>query len=139
MVVTVTDIAVACMVLPWLVLVPLLVRTRQRDVRDALEDGRQPLYQEVCGGAFGKTQRSSPFVRVALYDEFLVIGYSRRLILRYQEIESVSVDGARSPRAVRLHHHRRDLPAEVAIWSPDCYGLHERIEAQRRAAIDLVR
>jgi len=139
MVVTVIDIAVACMVLPWLVFVPLLVRTRQRDVRDGLEDGREPLYQEVCGGAFGKAQRSSPFVRVALYDEFLVIGYSRRLILRYQEIESVSVHGARSPRAVRLHHRRRDLPAEVAIWSPDCYALQQRIETQRRAALDPLR
>ena len=56
MVVTVTDIAVACMVLPWLVLVPLLVRTRQRDVRDALEDGRQ---QGVPWKMTGKTRKVS--------------------------------------------------------------------------------
>jgi len=137
--VAVTDVAIALMILPWAAVVALVYRVRQRGVRDALEDGREPLYQEVCGGAFGKVRRSSPFVRIALYDEFLVIGYSRRLILRYDEIESLSVDGARSPRAVRLHHDRHDLPAEVAIWSPDCYALHERIAAQRRSALDPLR
>jgi len=135
----VIDIAIAFMVLPLLAFVPLLVWTRQRDVRDALEDGRQPLHQEVCGGAFGKTRRSSPFVRVALYDEFLVIGYSRRLVLRYEEIEHVHLDGTRWPRAVRLQHRRQDLPAEIAIWSTDCRALEEAISAQRTIATDPLR
>lgn len=137
--VAVTDVAIALMILPWVAAAFLFFRIRQRGVQDALEDGRKPLYQEVCGGAFGRVHRSSPFVRIALYDEFLVIGYSRRLVLRYDEIESLSVDGARSPRAVRLHHHRHDLPAEVVIWSPDCYALHERIAARRGAARDPLR
>jgi len=134
--VTVADIAAACMVLPSLVFVPLLIRTRQRDVRDPLEDGREPLHQEVCGGAFGKTRRSSPFVRVALYDEILVIGYSRRLVLRYEEIEHIHLDGTRWPRAVRLQHRRDDLPEEIAIWSTDCRILEETISAQRAIATD---
>jgi len=135
----VIDIAIAFMVLPLLTFVPLLVRTRQRNVRDAQELGREPVHQEVCGGAFGKTQRSSPFVRVALYDEFLVIGYSRRLVLRYEEIEHVHLDGTRWPRAVRLQHHRQDLPAEIAIWSTDCRALEEAIRAQRAIATDPLR
>jgi len=132
----VIDIAIAFMVLPLLAFVLLLVRTRQRNVRDAQEQGREPLYQEMCGGAFGKTQRSSPFVRVALYDEFLVIGYSRRLVLRYEDIEHVHLNGTRWPRAVRLQHRRDDLPEEIAIWSTDCRALEEIITAQRAIATD---
>jgi hypothetical protein len=139
MVVTVTDVAIALMILPWAVFVPMLYRLWQRRVRDALEDGRDPLYEEVCGGAFGKSRRSSPFVRVALYEDFLVIAYSRRIVLRYDEIEHVHLDGTRAPRAVRLHHHRRDLPEGIAIWSTDCRLLEETLAAQRAIATDPLR
>ncbi|MGD2063184.1 MAG: hypothetical protein PVF51_06330 [Nitrospirota bacterium] len=138
-VVTVTDVAIALMILPWAVLVPLAYRIRHRDVRHEMEADREPLHQEVCGGAFGKARRSSPFVRIALYDDFLVIAYSRRIVLRYDEIEHVHLDGTRWPRAVRLRHHRDDLPEEIAIWSMDCRVLEEKIAAQRAIATDPLR
>jgi hypothetical protein len=135
-VVTVSDVATALMVLPWAVFLPFAYRIRQREVRDARENGREPLHQEVCGGAFGKVRRSSPFVRVALYDDFLVIAYSRRIALRYAEIAHVHLDGERVPRAVCLQHHRGDLPAEIALWSSDCRRLAEKIVTQRAIATD---
>jgi hypothetical protein len=137
--VTVTAVAIALMIVPLAVFLPFVYRVRQREVRDALEEGREPLYQEVCGGAFGEVRRSAPFVRVALYDDFLVIGYSRRIVLRYAEIAHVHLDGTRCPRAVRLHHHRHDLPEEIALWSTDCRLLEEKIVAQRALATDPLR
>jgi hypothetical protein len=139
MVVTVTDVAIVLMILPWAVFLPLAYRIRQRTVRDPLEAGREPLYQEMCGGAFGTARRRSPFVRIALYDDFLVIGYSRRIVLRYAEIEHLYVNGERWPRAVHLHHHRRDLPDRIAIWSTDCRALEEAIAQQRAIATDPLR
>ena len=131
-----TDVAIALLILPWMVFLPFAYRVWQRGLRDPLEAGLEPLHQEVCGGAFGRIRRSAPFVRVALYDDFVVIAYSRRIVLHYGEIEHVHLDGTRAPRAVRLVHHRNDLPEEIAIWSMDCHLLEEKITAQRAVATD---
>ena len=139
LVVTVTDVAIALIILPWAVFLPFAYRIRQREVRDPLEVGREPLYQEVCGGALGTKRRSAPFVRVALYEDVMVIAYSRRIVLRYEEIAHVQLDGTRAPRAVRVDHHRHDLPEEIAIWSTDCRLLEAEIAARRAIATDPLR
>jgi len=55
--------------------------------KDPVEEMIEPLFCEQCGGRFNQFNLTIPFVRHALYEEFIVIAYGRkRIILGYGEI-----------------------------------------------------
>lgn len=135
---SVTTIAISMMSLPFLIAVPFLYLVRLRDRRAELEAGRRPHHSENCGGAFGGKRQLAPFVRLSLYDDFLVISFARQWVLRYTDIESVRLVGTCSPRVVRIRHCRQDLPPGLELWSRDGARLIERIEARRRATQSVV-
>jgi hypothetical protein len=76
-----------------------------------IEKGRTPVYHERCGGRFGMPASGEtglfshgfftfPFVRLSMYEDFVVISYSVQIVLAYSEIDNVEVR-----EGLHLHHH----------------------------------
>lgn len=58
------------------------------------EEGLIPIYSNQCGGQFGLFRATFPFVRLTLYDDFLVIKYfPKTLIIKYDNIRIMSPNG----------------------------------------------
>lgn len=102
--------------------VPLLLLTSallvQRQL--AVERGQQPLFTQTSGGQVGWIRYRGPFIRLSLYEDFLVIRCWQTVVLRYDEIDRVDLtkwlgivtDG------VRLVHHGH-APGRIRLGSSD--------------------
>jgi len=53
------------------------------------ELGLTPLHTEACSGIIGMLSMRGPFIRVSIYREFLVISWSKKLLLRWSDIEDI--------------------------------------------------
>ena len=67
-------------------LLPMLTCTRRANVERSL----QPFWQEQCSGRLGLIGISYPAIRVALYDQFMVVGFIGPTVVPYTEIQSVA-------------------------------------------------
>jgi hypothetical protein len=90
-----------------------------RDRKSAAEFGMTPLYTEICGARIGTRNWSKPFVRVAVYPDFLVVAYSEVIVLRHATVDHVDETRGVLSRGVRVTHHDRDAPERLIIWSSD--------------------
>lgn len=61
--------------------------------RDEREKGKKPIYSERCGGRFGLIGFSIPFVRLTLYQDFLVLSCWTRIVIEYDQIRRLEGDG----------------------------------------------
>ncbi len=86
--------------------------------KDESEVGKEPLFQEQCGGRFDGFNLTIPFVRHTLYDEFIVLGYGKkRLILKYTDITIATLKRHLFSKGITYTHNRVDLPRSIIIWS----------------------
>jgi hypothetical protein len=83
-----------------------------------IEKNKTPLHTQTSGGRIGWVRYRGPFVRLSIYDEFIVIRYSwKSIVLRYDEIERVEIGkwlGVLSD-SVQIVHHKPDAPAYIKI------------------------
>jgi len=83
-----------------------------------MEDGLTPIYQEQCGGRFESLYLSSPFVRHALYDDFIVFSYAKtQIVLPYQDITSVTLTRRQFSKVIIYSYKRVGVPLSIIIWS----------------------
>ena len=68
-------------------IVPLFTCTR----RASAEMGLKPLWQERCTGKMGILAIGIPAIRVALYQNFMVIGFLGQRVIPYRDIAEVTV------------------------------------------------
>jgi len=61
--------------------------------RHPREKGANHIYTSRCGGEFGLIKLSVPFIRLSLYDDFLVISHWTRTVLEYKHIRSLEKYG----------------------------------------------
>ena len=86
--------------------------------KDQLEDGVSPFFQEQCGGRFDGFNLTIPFVRHAMYDNFIVIGYGKkRHIIKYTDLSMATLKRHLFSRGITYSHSRVDLPKSIIIWS----------------------
>ncbi len=86
--------------------------------KDQLEDGIVALFREQCGGRFDSFNLTIPFVRHAMYDEFIVIGYYKeRYVINYTDLTTVSLKRFAFSKGIIYSHNRQDLPNNIIIWS----------------------
>jgi hypothetical protein len=81
--------------------------------KDPSERGLAPLYHEQCVGYFDGLRRI--FVRFAAYEDFLVISYSRKIILPYGQIRSVKKETFFLRTALHIYHGKAGLPDIVLL------------------------
>lgn len=66
---------------------PLFTRSR----RARVEVGLKPLWEERCTGKMGGLVIGIPAIRVALYQNFMVIGFFGQTIIPYENIKEVII------------------------------------------------
>jgi len=116
MTITVIHIALCLACLPLFVAVPAGLVYALAVRRLPVERGQHPRYEARCGGRIGRHRHPIPFLRIAVYDRFVVIAGRRRLHLPREAIERVEVVGTRTPLTVRIHHHAAGVPARLEVW-----------------------
>jgi len=65
--------------------------------KDAKEEGLIPIHRERCGGRIGWISFSWPFVRIAIYKDFMLIRAWRNTLIEYDKIrrlENVGLFGS---------------------------------------------
>jgi hypothetical protein len=87
---------------------------RKRDELLPEEKGQNLLYEEIGGGQFDWSNTSPPYVKLRLYDDFLVISSLEKILLRYEDIDSVQMDRS---GAVRIFHHDPNQPKKIFFGS----------------------
>jgi hypothetical protein len=86
--------------------------------KDQLEEGLVPFFQEQCGGRFDGFNLTIPFVRHAMYDNFIVIGYGKkRHIIKYADLSMATLKWHLFSKGITYIHNRVDLPRSIIIWS----------------------
>ncbi len=105
------------------------------------EIGRIPIYTDnKCGGNLGPGGTdafSSPFVRVSVYEDFLVISTSFKIVLEISEIEKFK-EFWLSKTSLKLYHSNSIYASPLLIGSKKIKKLREVIEAQmaKQRALD---
>lgn len=117
MAITVVHVALCLACLPLLVIVAAALAYGLGARRLPVEDGARRLYEARGGGRIGRHRYPIPFLRIAVYDRFVVVvAGRRRYYLPVEAIDRVEVVGTRTPRTVRLHHHAAGVPERLEVW-----------------------
>jgi len=95
-----------------------------------IEKSKQPIYSEICGGFIGFSNSTYPFVKISMYDEFLVIKkLFNTVVLNYSDITDVSIGQLTMIRhGVKITHNRSDIPERIFIWSFNQNILFEKLQ-----------
>ncbi len=81
-----------------------------------IEEGKEPLLQEQCGGRFDSFNLTIPFVRHAMYDNFIVIAYGKKkIILKYEELKKVLFKKHIISKRITYLHSRPELPSSIIV------------------------
>lgn len=97
--------------------------------RNLLETNEFPLFQEHCGGIFNFCKLTFPFVRHALYKNFIVISYlTNTYAIQYEELLYVEIKGHFFSNYVRYYHNRKDIPSPIIIFSHSLSEIKEIIK-----------
>jgi hypothetical protein len=81
------------------------------------EVGRRALFTERAGGRFGDVNFTVPFVRVAVYDTFLVLAAYKTILLRAEDLVSFGMERHLFSHGVRIIHRKADCPDPLIVWS----------------------
>ncbi len=125
--------ALPLIMFPIIIIVFVLVN---RFVRQPLgiEEGKTPIHSEICGAYVANSNSTYPFVRVALYDEFIVIKkLFNTTVLNYKDIADASLSRFSIAKSgIKITHKRSDIHERVIIWTfnPDTLlnKLHEKLK-----------
>jgi len=83
-----------------------------------MEQGQEPLLEEQCGGRFDGCNYTIPFVRHALYDNFIVISYGKKkIILKYEDLKKISFKRYIISNGITYFHSRQELPSSIIVWT----------------------
>ena len=97
-----------------------------------IERGKVPLYAGVAAGVIGWIYARGPLIHLRLYDDFIVIGGWRRIVLRYDQIDRLEM----KPRqgiflgSLRIFHHQPQAPKRIRVDVGDPERLKRMIEAR---------
>ncbi len=97
-----------------------------------IEKGKTPLYTSTAGGRIGWTSYRGPFISLRIYDEFIVIGYVKTIVLKFEEIERVEIKkwmGIVSDK-VQIIHHKLDAPDTIIIGTTNPSQVKEIIDSK---------
>ncbi len=83
------------------------------------EVGRTPIYKDRTGARFGLTNFTTPFVRVAVYEDLVVLSAYEPVLLTPSDIVSATIQGRFLSRGVRIAHCNPQLPDPLIVWSSE--------------------
>lgn len=96
-----------------------------------IEKNLTPLYIEDCGGRFNNYNLTVPFVRVKIYKDFIIISYTKKILLKYTDIKKIEVKRHIISKGVHIYHNKNDIPKNIIIWAANCEKLKNIIESKK--------
>jgi len=114
------------MVVGGFLIVPLFTCSR----RASAEVDLKPLWQERCTGKMGALAIGIPAMRVALYQDFMVIGFLGQTVIPYENIAEVTVKQSLSfLGASGVNLRLKSIRSGYHLNSRDPKGLSELIKS----------
>lgn len=107
---------------------------RRKDQLHAAELGKKPLFSDTCGGVVGWLNYKGPFIRVAVYPDFVVVSCDRQYYLPFGEIASIERRSFLFTKGYRIHHRNPQYPKRIEVW----LGKQESFEAALAGKVTLV-
>lgn len=74
-----------------------------------------PLHTQDCGGKFDAEEYNWPWVKLRIYEEFLVISYREPFRIFYEQIDRVEVRKVGMQETMTLHHHKPRTPKLILL------------------------
>ena len=96
----------------------------------SIELGKQPLYTERVAGKIDTLYYKGPFIRLALYDTFLVLGYTKTLVIYYHEITSIGAKKRLFGELLTVTFLQNGKSKEIHLASMNMKSLRSTIEDQ---------
>jgi hypothetical protein len=107
---------------------------KKRDILMNEELNHSAYYNENCGARFDRMNFTIPFIRVAIYKNFLVLSGFYKYLLRSNEITKVEIKRHLFFHGVHIRHHNENVPSLLIIWSLNSKGVKLKIESMIRNA-----
>lgn len=82
-----------------------------------IEKGQNALFSETCSGVIGWLSFRGPFIRLSLYEDFLVIAYYKSIVLNYDQLKGVSEKRWGLVKYIHIEHVRPDCPRKIMLYS----------------------
>jgi len=109
-------------VMPFLVIIPflaavgilLLIWQRSKSYLE-IEQGKTALLTVRCAGTIGLTRYRGPFIRLSLYQEFLVIRSLKSIVLYYYEISHVKDSQSLLDKSLHIYHTNQEHPKTIRL------------------------
>jgi hypothetical protein len=90
---------------------------RRGNQRIAKEMGRTPLYKVTSSGRIGLWTYKGPFIQMRMYEDFLVIGYAKHIVLLYDEIDTIVLGSKIFRLGITIKHHCSGAPRHITLSS----------------------
>ncbi len=101
-----------------------------------IEKDKIPVLKITCAGSYGAITFSIPFVRLYIYEDFVVFAYGfRRFLLKFKEIDSISYENNIFQKCLIFYIKKKSLPQKVIIRSRKN---KEIIELLNRKGINII-
>lgn len=82
----------------------------------SIESNNKPILQRTCAGRLGMTYFSIPFVRFAVYDNFIVFAYGhKRFHLNFDEIQSIYYNHSFFNRGINFVHNNLFVDKNILL------------------------
>jgi len=90
---------------------------------------RTPLYVEQGGARFNDGNWTIPFVRIAAFDDLVVIScVTHHLVLRPGDVAAIQFESHLFSSGLPILHHRSDIPRELILWQRNVARLRVALE-----------
>ncbi len=115
-----------CMEQEYFFLLPILVLVaviaifgwlfKRKDRLHAAEAGKRPAFTESCAGVISWVTFKGPFIRVAVYDSFIVVSCDRQYYLPFSQIMRIEPCSFLFTKGYRIHHNIAEYPKRIEVW-----------------------
>ncbi len=89
---------------------------RRKDRLHVSEAGKKPLFTESCAGVIGWLTYKGPFIRLAVYDDFVVVSCDKQYYLPLGNITRIARHSFLFTKGYRLYHNKADCPERIELW-----------------------
>ncbi|HMZ61273.1 MAG TPA: hypothetical protein PL048_21045 [Leptospiraceae bacterium] len=87
----------------------------QADRKHPSETGKTPRLSFRCAGIIGWISYKGPFIRVSLYEDFIIISYRKIIMLKFSEI-SVKKEKFLFNKTLRIEHGNSEYPDKIKLF-----------------------
>ncbi len=89
---------------------------QRKDRLHASEAGKRPAFTENCAGVIGWMTFKGPFIRLAVYDTFLIVSCDKQYYLPFTTVTRIEPRSFMFSKGYRIHHTNSEYPKRIEIW-----------------------